>query len=148
MNSHTGSYGRNTDLANPSLQYTSGNSAPGPGPYPTNIGPMLLQSFTWPPMPAPAPAERSTATGTRAPSTQAASSRSSLTDGQRLQLVRLCCLKGEEYLGSKVDFWAKRTMEFNLATGKAVSSARTIVTRLYIKYRSDVADVILYLYSY
>ena len=50
-------------------------------------------------------------------------------------------MSGEEYLGSKEDFWAKRTMEFNKAYGKAVANVRTIVTRLYKDYFSDVAEV-------
>ena len=49
-------------------------------------------------------------------------------------------MSGEEYLGPKEDFWAKRTMEFDKASGKAVANVRTIVTRLYKDYLSDPAE--------
>ena len=63
-------------------------------------------------------------------------------------MVRLCCLRGEEYLGPKEDFWTKRTTEFNRATGKSVANVRTIVTRLYKDYQLDVAMVVLTLLKF
>ena len=72
--------------------------------------------------------------------------RSRLTARQQLQLVRLCCSRGDEYSGPKVNFWAKRTVEFNRATGKSVASARTIVTRLYRDYLVRVAEVLVSLF--
>ena len=168
------SHGRNTEktqVTGPSPEHERPNPpgrgpVPNPNSYPANVDPMLPQSFTWPQIPTsqlPVPAEGRLAAGvvlsltsasgspvpghSNAPNSKATTtlSRSSLTDGQRLQIVRLCC-QGEEYLRSKEDFWTKRTTEFNRATGKTVSNARTVVTRLYIKYRSDIADVHAYSY--
>lgn len=59
------------------------------------------------------PAVNSESSGREAPKATATLTRTRVTDGQRLQMVRLCCLSGEEFLGPKEDFWAKRTIEFN-----------------------------------
>ncbi|RPA92457.1 hypothetical protein L873DRAFT_1805053, partial [Choiromyces venosus 120613-1] len=53
--------------------------------------------------------------------------RASLNESERLQLVRLCCTRGEEYLQGKEKFWVCRTEEFNIATSKNIANARSIV---------------------
>ena len=54
-------------------------------------------------------------------------SRVRLTDQEKLLLVRLCVLHGEEYLGPKEVFWTKRTAEISEKTRKRIGNARTIV---------------------
>ncbi|KAG0123473.1 hypothetical protein HOY82DRAFT_544232 [Tuber indicum] len=53
--------------------------------------------------------------------------RASLTENERLQLVRLCCTRGEEYLRGKEKFWICRTEEFNATASKRIANARSIV---------------------
>ena len=71
----------------------------------------------------------------------ASGSRACLTDQEKLLLVRLCVLHGEEYLGPKEVFWANRTAEVSLKTGKRIGNARTIITELLRKFKAEVAIV-------
>ncbi|PUU74715.1 hypothetical protein B9Z19DRAFT_1092089 [Tuber borchii] len=62
--------------------------------------------------------------------------RASLTESERLLLVRLCCSRGEEYLQGKERFWIRQTEEFNRTSGKSIANARTIVMRMLKQYKT------------
>ena len=68
-------------------------------------------------------------------------SRTRLTDQQKLLLVRLCVLHGEEYLGPKEVFWTKRMAEILQKTGKRIGNPRAIVADLLRKFKAEVAVV-------
>ncbi|KAF8542003.1 hypothetical protein BDD12DRAFT_877287 [Trichophaea hybrida] len=71
-------------------------------------------------------------------SVAAAETRARLTDGDRLQLVRLCVTHGEEYLGPKEEYWLKQTVQFNRIKGTNMANARTVVTALLKKYMMEM----------
>ena len=56
--------------------------------------------------------------------------RANLRESERLQLVRLCCTRREEYLQGKERFWDRRTQEFNATSSKNIANARSIVMRM------------------
>ncbi|KAF8242092.1 hypothetical protein K440DRAFT_640202 [Wilcoxina mikolae CBS 423.85] len=72
------------------------------------------------------------------PSVATAETRARLTDGNKLQLVRLCVAHGEEYLGPKEEYWLKRTVQFNRMKGTNMANARTVVTALLKKYKMEM----------
>ena len=65
-------------------------------------------------------------------------SRARFTDQEKLLLVRLCVLHGEEYLGPKEVFWARERPRYHRRLGKGWN-ARTIVTELLQKFKVEVA---------
>ena len=69
--------------------------------------------------------------------------RVNLSESERLQLVRLCCTRGEEYLQGKERFWDHRTQEFNATSGKNIANARSIVMRMLKTYTMRLSKVSL-----
>jgi hypothetical protein len=76
-----------------------------------------------------------------------AASRTRLSDGEKLQLVRLCLDRRDEYLGKKDVFWSKRTEEMNALLQRAgrrtnpISGARCVIKNLLKRYHREIYQV-------
>jgi hypothetical protein len=75
--------------------------------------------------------------------------RTRLSEGEKLQLLRLCVQRGEEYCGRREEFWARRTEEMNSLLsqgrthnqGRTISNARTVVSNMLKKYELEFPEV-------